>query len=171
MPKQCVVLILVGTFISTALTCASADPLKQAIKEKNNGDFAAALNVLRGLATRGNPDAEFELGEMYEYGEGVPRNATIALSWYRRSAESGVDSYQYIAGLMYERGWGTPPDGSRAVYWLRKAAIQGYAPAEGDLAEIYSEGKLVPSDAKQAAYWKSKEESNPHFRHLVLTPK
>jgi hypothetical protein len=158
-------------FLGVVLDHASAASLSQAIKAERSGDSVAAFRILRPLAAGGNTDAEFELGQMYEYGEGVPKNATLALFWYRRSASSGVDTYQYRTGLAYETGRGTSPDGLQAVYWLRKAAAQGYAPAQGDLARIFLDGHLVPRDPEQAAFWRSKLESNPHFRRIELIPK
>lgn len=37
-------------------------------------------------AEKGNPQAQYYLGEMHEYGLGTPENHAAALDWYRRAA-------------------------------------------------------------------------------------
>ena len=60
-----------------------------------SGDFATALRdatALRAwtpLAEQGSANAQFNLGGMYEYGEGVPQDYKTAAKWYRLAAEQG----------------------------------------------------------------------------------
>jgi len=41
------------------------------------------------LAQQGNTEAQFNLGHMYEYGHGVPKNEAEAMNWFRLAAEQG----------------------------------------------------------------------------------
>ena len=36
-------------------------------------------------ALRGDANAQFRLGVMYDYGQGVPKDNTEAVKWYRKS--------------------------------------------------------------------------------------
>ncbi|HUW98216.1 MAG TPA: hypothetical protein VMV40_05145 [Acidiferrobacter sp.] len=46
----------------------------------------ANLQTLRRDAQKGVPRAQFELGELYQYGTGQPNHLVRALSWYERAA-------------------------------------------------------------------------------------
>jgi predicted aspartyl protease len=68
----------------------SIDELSQAVR---NGDVQA-LEQLRALAGKGDAIAEFNLGVIYQGGEGVPKDAEVAARWYRKAAEQGDASAQ-----------------------------------------------------------------------------
>jgi TPR repeat protein len=53
----------------------------------SRGHFTTALRLLRPLADRGEPLAEFDLGLMYELGHGVPRDLPTAHMWFNVSRE------------------------------------------------------------------------------------
>ena len=59
--------------------------------------------------------------------KGVPKNASQAVTWYRKAAEQGDADAQFNLGVMYAKGVGVPKDASQAVTWFRKAAEQGHA--------------------------------------------
>ena len=47
------------------------------------GDYTTALREWKPLAEHGNADAQFNLGVMYDDGEGVPQDYKTAVKWYR----------------------------------------------------------------------------------------
>ena len=52
------------------------------------GSYAqSGLEETRVLAEQGDPSAQYELGEVYEFGEGVVQNDEEAFNWYLRAAE------------------------------------------------------------------------------------
>ncbi len=53
------------------------------------GDFAQVIILLRPLAEKGNSEAQYKLGVMYEEGKGVVQDYEEASKWYRLSAEQG----------------------------------------------------------------------------------
>ena len=55
---------------------------------------STALSEARSLAEQGDADAQFNLGEMYYYGQGVPQNDKTALKWYTLAAEQGYANAQ-----------------------------------------------------------------------------
>ena len=82
-----------------------------------------AANWMRESADQGNAAAQHALGEMYEVGEGVPRNEVRALEWYRRSALQGHAPGQVaLATLMVNAGRG---DVTEAYMWFEIAAAAG----------------------------------------------
>ena len=52
-------------------------------------DPATAVVSLRNAANAGIPQAQSDLGQLYELGEGVERDSTEAAEWYREAAAGG----------------------------------------------------------------------------------
>ena len=52
----------------------AAGPLEDATAAYDRGDYATALRLLRPLADQGDAIAQFNLGLMYDQGQGVPQN-------------------------------------------------------------------------------------------------
>jgi uncharacterized protein len=78
-------------------------------------DYETAYKLFLPLAEQGDADAQFNLGVMYDEGEGVPQDDKEAVKWWRLSAEQGDASSQFMLGLMYEEGLGVPQDCKEAV--------------------------------------------------------
>ena len=78
-------------------------------------------------ARQGNAAAQFNLGLMYDKGQGgVRQDHAEAVKWYRQSAKQGFVLAQYNLGVMYDRGLGVRKDDTQAVKWYRQAAQQGF---------------------------------------------
>lgn len=97
-------------------------------------NYASARMIWEALAERGNAEANFNLGILYEDGLGVPKDAARALQYFERSAEGGNQRAQYRLGLLYAAGGAVPPDPARSRKWLEAAALQGDAEAARLLA-------------------------------------
>ena len=67
----------------------------------DRGDYATALEEFRPLAEQGDADAQFHLGLMYDFGEGVPQDRTEAAKWFHLAAEQGHAPAQSFLGLLY----------------------------------------------------------------------
>ena len=119
----------------------------------NRGDYVAALEEWRPLAEQGNAKAQYNLGVMFDDGEGVPQDDAEAVRWYRRAAEQGVAKAQYNLGVMFDDGEGVPQDDAEAVRWYRRAAEQGVATAQYNLGVMFDDGEGVPQDYAQAHKW------------------
>ncbi len=72
------------------------------------GDYAAAYWEWRPLAEEGDPEAQFNLGILYDLGQGVAQNKMMAATWYRRSAEQGFAAAQYNLAVIFKNGEGVP---------------------------------------------------------------
>ena len=60
----------------------------------------------RLAADQGDAGAQYNLGVMYDNGQGVPQNYAEAVKWYRLAADQGDASAQYNLGVMYDNGRG-----------------------------------------------------------------
>ncbi len=115
------------------------------------GIYEEALRWYRMAAGRGNVDAQYQLGYMYTFGKGVPKDAPEAIHWYRMAAEQGNAAAKINLGVMYQNGLGIPKDDAEAVRWYRMAS--GAPLAQYNLARMYENGWGVPKDEAEAARW------------------
>ena len=112
------------------------------------------IQELKKKAEQGDVVAQFSLGDMYSYGQGVPQDAAEAARWYRRAAEQGNGAaVQFLVGVLYRDGDGVPQDYAEAVKWFRLAAAQGNAYAQSELGNRYRDGDGVPQDYAEAVKW------------------
>lgn len=114
------------------------------------------LTTLEQKSNQGDASAQYNLGLMYEYGQGVPQDYAKAMEYYTKAANQGFAGAQNNLGLMYKNGQGVPEDYFRAVEWFTKAANQGSAGGQTNLGIMYEDGKGVPQDnIKAKAYFKT----------------
>src|SRR5438552_1700400 len=150
MKNPAVVLVFLAWFAAPA----SAD-LDIGVAAYNRGDYATALRELKPLAENGLAPAQFNLGVMYNFGEGVPQDYKEALRWYRLAAEQGDALAQFNLGDMYYFGKGVPLDDKEALRWYRLAAEQGHPRAQFIVGSRYATGDGVRKDYVQAYMWLS----------------
>ncbi len=118
-----------------------------------NAYYKAALHELKPLAEKGYAEAQYNLGVMYEFGQGVPQDFAEAVKWYRKSADQGYTKALVSLGDKYENGQGVPQDYAESLKLYRKAADQGYSLAQIKLGNKYGLGQGVPEDFAEAAKW------------------
>ena len=133
---------------------AVAQTWTESVTAYERGDYAIAYRGFRLHAEQGDAGAQYYLGLMYVYGDGVPQDYAEALpTWYRRAAEQGVARAQYYLGLMYVYGFVVPQNYTKAADWYRRAAEQGAELAQFNLGVMYYNGEGVPQDYTRAAQW------------------
>ena len=107
----------------------------------------------RQFAEQGDANAQYELGRMYDNGEGVPQNYVEAAKWYRQAADQGDAMAQNNLGVMHYKGQGVPQNDAEAFRWYRLAADQGDATAQSNLGGMYEKGEGVPQNYVEAVKW------------------
>jgi len=130
-----------------------AGPLEDAAAAYVRKDYATALSVWRPLAALGNAAAQFNLGLMYDNGQGVARDYAEAVKWYSLAAAQGDAQAQYNLGYMYDNGQGTLQNYAEAVRWYRLAAAQGDPRAQASLGLMYANGQGVERDFMRSYLW------------------
>ena len=113
---------LVAAFLSVlASTPVCAQSVKAGIDAWQRADYGTAAAIWRPLAEKGDPDAEFNLGQAYRLGRGVPINLGMAKSWFEKAAGSGhLDAETTLGLLLFQNG-----EQADGIKWLRRAAEQG----------------------------------------------
>ena len=104
-------------------------------------DDRQAAEWYEKAALQGNAYAQMKLGDLYESGQGVEKNAAIAADWREKAADRGNVKAQQLLGQMYLEGNGVAKDQRKAEYWLNRAALEGGdAQAQYLLARMHLEG-------------------------------
>ena len=114
---------------------------------------AADFNQMQLLANQGIAEAQFNLGLIYDNGEGVRQDYSKAAQWYEKAANQGIAEAQFNLGLKYNDGEGVRQDYTKARQWYEKAANQGFAEAQFNLGLMYYNGKGVRQNTATAKEW------------------
>lgn len=89
-------------------------------------DYAEGAKWIRMAAVANEPRAQFEMGSLYEYGNGVRASVAEAAQWYLRAAERNHPQGQYNIATMLETGEGIAQDRIEALKFYTLAAHQGF---------------------------------------------
>lgn len=83
-------LVPVLLLISSLMACVpSSLNLREGIQSFKAQDFRAAFIRLKPEAEKGNPDAQYAVGYMYYYGNGVVEDRKSAWFWINKAASAG----------------------------------------------------------------------------------
>ena len=102
-------------------------------------------------ARKGDQEAQYRLGVMYEEGKGTPIDYTGAAKWYGKAAQQGHAKAQNYLGILYMKGLGVPWDSNEALRLFSMSADQGYAGAFYNIGLMYFLGEGVAQDSDKAA--------------------
>ena len=147
--RRLALVALAALFVSGS----SVAGLNEGLDALRNQDFATAAKELRPLAEKGDAEAQYRIGLMYNYGKGYPQDRKQGLAWLRKSATQGHVAAQQELGVIYVNGEGVPKDDKEAVSWFRKAADQGNPAAQYNLGLMCAKGAGLPLDNPQAIAW------------------
>ena len=131
-----------------------------------DGTTEEMLALLNQAAEADNRSAINELGLVYDFGSGVPRDVNRALAYYEQAAALGDPWAKRNVGLVLLNDMGTPSDADiqRAEALFREAAADGVASAYSSLAVLYEEGIGRDVDADEAIrlYKRAGDEGDGH---------
>jgi hypothetical protein len=132
---------------------ALAGPLEDGLAAYKAREFDKAMQLLKPLADKNNPQAQEKIGRLYERGMGAPKDFTQAEYWYRKAAEQGDPAAQARLGFMYRIGEGVTRDPKQAAKWYAMGASKGNPLAQVGLGFMSMEGIGTPADFGAAVGW------------------
>jgi hypothetical protein len=108
------------------------------------------------LAKKGNAEAEYKVGEMYETGFGVKKDMNEAMSWITKSASQGHETANFK--LLY---WDLEKSGltkanKADVEALQAKAKEGNPQAQFYVGKMHAHGIGVKKNSEKAISWLSK---------------
>ena len=140
---------VIAMALSLAPVAADADNA-QAEAAYDRGELAEAMVIWLAVAEEGDAAAQYNVATLLRKGEGVPRDAAAAASWYEQAAQQGHHHAQVNLGRLYLEGDGVKRDLGRAFHWFDEAAHADFPPAQYYLATLYESGAGVLRDIEQA---------------------
>ena len=149
---KCIITVL-ATALSLALSPLAAQNFDKGLKAHDAGNYDTALREWEPLAEQGNIEAQYNLGFMYDNGQGLTQDKAEAVKWYRLAAEQAHGDAQLNLGAIYRNGIGVPQDFVEAANWYRLAAEQGNAIAQDNLGILYYFGDGVTQSNLTAYMW------------------
>lgn len=134
---------LVAAMLAVAIAAPlPAQSVKAGIDAWQRADYPGAIAIWRPLAEAGDADAQFNLGQAYRLGRGVPLDLSVAKIWFERAARSGhVDAETTLGLLTFQNG-----DRVTGLKWLKAAADQGEPRALLVYGTALFNGDGVPQD-------------------------
>ena len=161
--KRNLPILLIALSIFSANSFANYDAALAAIKKK---DYAKVFVEAKASADEGDPRAQELLGELYQYGKGVPVDMNQSIYWYQKAAYSGDQDAQTNLASIYIQTSNDKYKIKEALGWLRDAAEKGHLFSQIFLGDYYSkelpENNYQPRSKDYAAYWYSKAGKQGH---------
>lgn len=136
--------IWLGSAMAATALWAGATPAstKSGVMKWQQADYSGAIADWREPAAAGDADAQFNLGQAYKLGKGVPADLTAARDWFRKAADLGHVGAQANLGLILFQ----QDQRDAAIPWLQKAAAQGEPRAQYVLGIAHFNGDVVSKD-------------------------
>ncbi len=135
-----------GLLLATVSIGAAGADGKAGYDAWQRGDWETALKNWRPLAIAGDDEAQYNMGQAYRMGRGVPADPRIAEDWFRKSAASGNSRGKAAFGItMFQNG-----KQAEALPYLEEAAGHGDPNAQYIYGTVLFNGELVPRDYPRA---------------------
>ncbi|KAL7415322.1 putative protoplast regeneration and killer toxin resistance protein [Mrakia frigida] len=144
-----------------------------AVEEKKEDLIKEAVVLLKRLADRGHPDAQYFLADCYANGIGTLRGKQDfdrAFPLFMLAAKHGHPDAAYRAGTCCENGWGCRRESAKAVQFYKKAAAALHPGAMYRLGTAELNGNLALSKRpKEGVKWlkRSTEHATEEFPHAL----
>ena len=160
-PLQSLVVIVDGEARSWAPLEKGTDVAWLAYRD---GNFPKAVPVFARLAEIGHPVAQWLMGNIYFFGQGVPKDYAKAQAMFEASAQQGYFAAFAPTAQMYMQGLGVPADPGKAYYWYNIAAAQ--LPDSSERTQMMDRreevaGVLTPAQIEAAQKRANKFEPKP----------
>jgi len=85
-------------------------------------NYGEAMHWYKAAAAQGHAKAMYDIGTLFENGQGVERSMPDAARWYRDAAERHEPAAAHSFAILYETGQGVEPDKVEAWVWFSIAA-------------------------------------------------
>jgi len=136
---------LCGTLLAGAALAAAAPAfadVKTGVDAWARGEYDAAIREWKTPADKGDSDAQFNLGQAYKLGRGVPQDLRKAEELFAKAAEQGhMPASDNYGLLLFQRG-----EHARAMPYIAAGADRGDPRAQYLLGLAYFNGENVTKD-------------------------
>jgi hypothetical protein len=139
---------------------STQDISNRAYELYKEGRYTEAFPIYEDLAKKDGVIDQYNLGYMFQHGEGITKDSRQAAYWFEKSATQGYVIAQNSLAQMYSGGDGIVQSYTQAAIWYEKAAMHGSSSAQVSLSWYYMNGLGTNLDYKKAAYWNEQGANN-----------
>lgn len=122
------------------------------------------LSHFEQAAEQGHALAMWELGRVYELGEGVEKNEFTAMDWFRRSEQTSSAEPNHVFFVQAPDGTLIEYDEDAYIAFLLARAESGNIGAQFKVARIFDIGQQAPMNQSLAFEWYLSAARNGHSR-------
>lgn len=108
---------------------------------QKQANYTSTFNQMYARAILGDPQSQFEIGQMFQYGIGAAQNDQAAIVFYQNAAEQQHLGAEYNLGIMTLQRAKDANDYQTALNWLTDSAFKGNKRAQYVLARVLEQGK------------------------------
>ncbi len=113
-----------------------------------------AFEMFKAAADKGDPEAMFELGKLYEKGIGTEQDVKAAIALYQKSADLGfADAINDLGFLYYQGSAGLARNKDTAINMFLKAADLKHPQAMFNVAALIDDGIVPGKNYTDAAHY------------------
>lgn len=117
-------------------------------------DFATAYRELSAPDTRSSAEAQFYLGRMHLFGQGVAKDEAQGIALIEEAAAGNVVEAVTMLAKAYEYGMGVEKDKAKALAYWEQAASLGVTSAQVEMGLRYETGEITgQADYDTALRW------------------
>ncbi|KAK3812332.1 MAG: hypothetical protein J3R72DRAFT_498735 [Linnemannia gamsii] len=120
-------------------------------------DYSEAMKrYLKAAESRqGSATVEFKIARMYELGQGVSKDESVASTWFQRASIHGDENNWALCAKAFTflNGVGVPKDLTKAFKFMLKVAQKSLLPTYREISAMYYHGQGTPHDYEQARSW------------------
>jgi TPR repeat protein len=141
--------------VSAANKPAAGDSTPELVSttEGKGANSWSSVEEMQKAAEAGNPEAGYQLGEMYLNGVQVPVDAGKAVALLERAADAGHANASFRLGKLNADGEVIPKNLPQAFVRYQAAANAGVAEAQFNLGAMYGSGRGVKRDFVEGLAW------------------
>ncbi|APZ98695.1 hypothetical protein BWQ93_09450 [Sphingopyxis sp. QXT-31] len=138
--------MLAAPAVAAPAAATPAPSVKDGVDAWEGGNYQRAVAIWRPIALAGDPDAQFNLGQAYKLGRGVPADLAQAEGWYRRAAKQGHLQAEDNLGLVLF----TANRREESMPFITRSAARGEPRAQYVLGTAHFNGDLAAQDWPRA---------------------
>ena len=152
---QSILLTVAALFL---VGCGSQQEQAQPQEENNQAEEVVnyselSIDELEVLGYDGDVEAQYRLGQLYEYGsDDIDQDFDLAREWYERAAKQGNADALTALGYFYLNGCGVETSLDQAADYFQQAISLGSTEANAGLARACLNGYGDPAQQGQMAF-------------------
>lgn len=116
-------------------------------------NYGKSLELNRIVAERGHPDALYDVGVAYAFGNGITKDINIARGYFQQSAAKGNSRAAFNMAAIYKKGLGVKKDYNIAMGYMLDAVKGGDVETYYGMGNFYYLGIGVKASREQAVFW------------------